>query len=134
MAMVIDEYGGTDGLVSLEDIVEAVVGDIEDEHDEDEINIVKTGERTFVADARCELDDAKEVIGEIFEFGELGEDVDTIGGLVFTLAGHIPVRGEVIHGSNDFEFRILDADPRRVKKVQIVQGKAGSRRRVTAAE
>jgi len=123
MALVIDEYGGTDGLVSLEDIVEEVVGEIEDEHDEDDDSdqITKTGDTTWVADSRVELDKVIAEIGPLFNPGEDGEDVETIGGLVFALAGHIPVRGEVVRGMVGFEFRILDADPRRIRRLQIVQ-------------
>ncbi len=122
MALVIDEYGGTDGLVSLEDIIEEVFGEIEDENDEDEgPAIEKTGESVYTADSRASLDDVVSLIGPGFEFGYLGEDVSTIGGLVFALAGRIPVRGEVIHGMPGFEFRVLDADLRRIKRLQIVQ-------------
>ncbi len=130
MALVIDEYGGTDGLVSLEDVVEEVVGEIEDEHDDDDgPMIVADGDGKFTADAKTELDEAVEVIGDNFTFGDLGEDVDTIGGLVFSLAGRIPVRGEVIEGLAGFEFRILDADPRRVKKLQIISTRNRDKRR-----
>ncbi len=122
MALVIDEYGGTDGLVTLEDIVEEVFGEIEDEHDDDiGPTIENTGEGIFTADARVDLDDAVELLGPTFDYQDLGEDMDTIGGLVFSLAGRIPVRGEVIHGMPGFEFRILDADPRRIKSLQIVK-------------
>jgi CBS domain containing-hemolysin-like protein len=123
MALVIDEYGGTDGLVSLEDIVEEVVGEIEDEHDDDEDDglFEQTGEGIWTVDARTELERIAEEIGPQFDPGEHGEDMDTLGGLVFTLAGHIPVRGEVVRGMPGFEFRVLDADPRRVRRLQIVQ-------------
>ncbi len=122
MALVIDEYGGTDGLVTLEDIIEEVFGEIEDEHDDDiGPTIESTGEGIFTADARVDLDDAVELLGPTFDYQDQGEDVETIGGLVFSLAGRIPVRGEVIHGMPGFEFRILDADPRRIKSLQIVQ-------------
>lgn len=128
MALVIDEYGGTDGLVSLEDIIEEVFGEIEDEHDDEEgVMIEKSGDCIFTADARTDLDDVVDLIGPGFQFGDLGEDVETIGGLVFSLAGRIPVRGEVIHGMPGFEFRVLDADPRRIKRLQIVQRRAPAR-------
>jgi CBS domain containing-hemolysin-like protein len=120
MALVIDEYGGTDGLVSLEDLVEIIVGEIEDEHDdEEEATIVKVGEGLFVADARAAIEDAVEIIGPSFDVGEFGEDADTIGGLIFTAIGRIPVRGEIIHPIDTFEFEILDADPRRIKRIRI---------------
>jgi CBS domain containing-hemolysin-like protein len=129
MALVIDEYGGTDGLVSLEDIVEMVVGDIEDEHDEDEPMVVKTGEGTFVVDGKAEIEEVAEMIGEAFKAGEHEEDVDTIGGMIFNTLGRVPVRGEVVQAIPGFEFHVLDADPRRVKRVRIVQSRAADRRR-----
>ncbi len=120
MALVIDEYGGTDGLVSLEDLVEIIVGEIEDEHDDaEEATIVKVDDGLFIADARADLEDVAELVGPAFDVGDYGEDVDTIGGLVFTVTGRIPVRGEIIHPVDAFEFEILDADPRRIKKIRI---------------
>ena len=129
MALVIDEYGGTDGLVSLEDIVEMVVGDIEDEHDDDEALITRTGEGVFVVDAKAEIEDVAEAIGEAFAAGEHAEDVDTIGGMIFNTLGRVPARGEVVQAIPGFEFHVLDADPRRVKRVRIVHDKAAERRR-----
>ena len=96
MALVIDEYGGTDGLVSLEDIVEMVVGDIEDEHDEDEPMITQTGDGVFVVDGKAEIDDVAKLIGEDFTAGEHGDYVDTIGGMIFNTLGRVPARGEVV--------------------------------------
>ncbi|MBN9074466.1 MAG: HlyC/CorC family transporter [Rhizobiales bacterium] len=133
MALVIDEYGGTDGLVSLEDLVEMVVGDIEDEHDEEAPLINQTGDGVFVVDAKAEIDDVAEKIGEAFSAGEHGESVDTIGGLLFNALGRVPVRGEVVQAIPGFEFHVLDADPRRVKRVRIVQQSRGERRRRPAA-
>ena len=119
IALVIDEYGGTDGLVSLEDLVEVVVGDIEDEHDEDDIDlIIEKSEGVFICDARAELEDIAERVGNSFQIGEMGEDVDTIGGLIFAIIGRVPVRGEVIEALG-FEFRVNDADPRRIKKIEM---------------
>ncbi|MCT7374327.1 hemolysin family protein [Chelativorans salis] len=129
MALVIDEYGGTDGLVSLEDIVEMVIGDIEDEHDEDEPMIEQTGDGIFVVDARAEIDDVTKAIGDGFGAGEHAEDVDTIGGMIFNTLGRVPARGEVVQAIPGFEFHVLDADPRRVKRVRIVQGRTAERRR-----
>jgi len=130
MALVIDEYGGTDGLVSLEDIVEMVVGDIEDEHDDDdEPLITQTGEGVFVVDAKAEIDEVAEKVGGGFTAGEHGEYVDTIGGLIFSTLGRIPARGEVVRAVPGYEFHVLDADPRRVKRVRIVQVKAAEPRR-----
>jgi CBS domain containing-hemolysin-like protein len=133
LALVIDEYGGTDGLVSLEDIVEMVVGDIEDEHDDDEPMITKTGEGMFVVDAKAEIDEVAEMIGDAFKPGEHGEYVDTIGGMIFNTLGRIPARGEVVQPIPGFEFHVLDADPRRVKRVRIVQTRSAAERRRRSA-
>ncbi|MCB1466049.1 MAG: hemolysin family protein [Rhizobiaceae bacterium] len=132
MALVIDEYGGTDGLVSLEDLVEMVVGDIEDEHDEETPLITQTGEGVFVVDAKAEIDDVAEKIGGAFSGGEHAESVDTIGGLLFNALGRVPSRGEVVQAIPGFEFHVLDADPRRVKRVRIVQDLRGERRKRSA--
>jgi CBS domain containing-hemolysin-like protein len=129
MALVIDEYGGTDGLVSLEDIVEIIVGDIEDEHDDEEPLITQTGEGVFVVDAKAEIDDVAAKIGEEFKPGAHGEYVDTIGGMIFNTLGRVPARGEVVQAIPGFEFHVLDADPRRVKRVRIVHDPKGERRR-----
>lgn len=124
MAIVVDEYGGTDGLVTIEDLIEEVVGDIEDEHDEDsEIQVSQIDENTFVVDARCELDDLAAALGPDFEPGEHAEDVDTLGGLVTSMLDRVPVRGEVITKLRDFEFEIIQADPRRVKTIKVTRRK-----------
>ena len=124
LALVIDEYGGTDGLVSIEDIVEQIVGEIEDEHDEDEApDIVRQADGSFVADARASLEDVTETIGAEFDVGDAAEEVDTIGGYLVTKIGRLPVRGELVPGPADFEIEVTDADPRRVKKVRIYQRK-----------
>lgn len=120
MALVIDEYGGTDGLVSIEDLVEMVVGDIEDEHDEDEtLTIVQAADGTFLADARASLDEVTEALGVDLTDEDSAEDIDTIGGFIVTLAGRVPSRNEVIEGPGGLEFEVLDADPRRVKRLRI---------------
>jgi len=129
IALVIDEYGGTDGLVTLEDIVEEIVGEIEDEHDGDDVFIQDKGDGTFICDAKAELDDIREQLGDEFAFGEHEDDVDTIGGLIFDITGRVPVRGEVI-SNNGFEFRIMEADPRRIKRVELVRS---ARRRAKRA-
>jgi len=122
MAIVVDEYGGTDGLVTIEDLIEEVVGDIEDEHDEaEEIQISQIDENTFVVDARCELEDLSTALGPNFEPGEHAEDVDTLGGLVTSMVDRVPVRGEVITKLRDFEFEIIQADPRRVKTIKVTR-------------
>ena len=121
MALVIDEYGGTDGLVSLEDVVETVVGDIEDEHDdESEVFIAEAGPNLFIADAKADLDDVVETIGVPLPIDEEDrDDVDTLGGFIFTLIGRIPVRGELISVSEGLEFEIMEADRRRIRRVKI---------------
>lgn len=134
MALVIDEYGGTDGLASLEDIVEMVVGDIEDEHDDEEVMFAKTSDDVFVADARVELEEIAAAIGPDFDVREQLEDVDTLGGLVFASLGRIPARGEVVQAIPGFEFQVLDADPRRVKRVRIVRKRPPARRRPSKGE
>ncbi len=119
LALVVDEYGGTDGVVSMEDIVEQIVGDIEDEHDDEAAMISAQADGSFVADARASLDEAAEKIGPAFAAGEESEDVDTLGGLLVTLAGRVPGRGEIIAGPGEFEIEVLDADPRRVKRLRV---------------
>ena len=120
LALVVDEYGGTDGLVSIEDIVEQIVGEIDDEHDSDEPpSIIRQGDNAFVADARASLEDARKMIGEDFVTGEAGEEVETLGGYLVAQVGRLPVRGEVIAGPGNFEIEVLDADPRRVKRLRI---------------
>jgi len=124
LALVVDEYGGTDGLVSIEDIVEQIVGEIDDEHDSDEPPaIVRQADNSFIADARASLDDVRSVIGEEFVTGEAGEEVETLGGYLVTHVGRLPVRGEVISGPGSFEIEVLDADPRRVKRLRIATRK-----------
>ncbi len=130
MALVIDEYGGTDGLASHEDIVEMVVGDIDDEHDDEEVMFKRISEDVFVADARVELEEIAEAIGPDFDIAEQVDEVDTLGGLIFSELGRIPVRGEVVQALPGFEFHILDADPRRIKRVRITRKRQAIRRRV----
>ncbi|MDE3174897.1 MAG: HlyC/CorC family transporter [Pseudomonadota bacterium] len=120
IALVIDEYGGTDGLVSMEDIVETIVGNIEDEHDEAAGEQISRGaDGKFTVEARAPLDEVAKAVG--FDVTELeqAEDVDTIGGLVAAFAGRVPARGEIVAGPDGFEFEVLDADPRRLKRVRI---------------
>jgi CBS domain containing-hemolysin-like protein len=119
IALVIDEYGGTDGLVSIEDIVETIVGDIEDEHDLDETpRIDRQVDGSLIIDARASLEDVAESLGEALDF-DIEEGIDTIGGLVSTLAGQLPARGEIVRISDTLECEVLDADPRRVKRVRL---------------
>jgi Mg2+/Co2+ transporter CorC len=120
MALVIDEYGGTDGLASIEDLVELIVGDIEDEHDlASAAMIEQDGPYTWLADARADLEEASQVLGIDLTGDDLAEDVDTLGGLIVTLAGRVPARSELIAGPEGLEFEILDADPRRLKRVKV---------------
>jgi CBS domain containing-hemolysin-like protein len=134
MALVIDEYGGTDGLASHEDIVEMVVGDIDDEHDDEEVMFKRVSEDMFVADARVELEEIAEAIGPDFDIAEQVDEVDTLGGLIFAALGRIPVRGELVQALPGFEFHILDADPRRIKRVRITRKRHPVRRRATKAD
>ncbi len=120
LALVIDEYGGSDGLVSIEDLVELIVGDIADEHDEAETaTVTRQSDGSFLATGRASLDDVRAVVGDEFDVGEAVQDVDTLGGYLVMRAGHVPVRGELVPGPASFEAEVLDADPRRVKRVKI---------------
>jgi CBS domain containing-hemolysin-like protein len=120
LALVVDEYGGTDGIVSIEDIVEQIVGEIADEHDEDEsADVVRQPDGSYVADARAKIEDVVSIVGHDFDIGDAAEEVDTLGGYLVTRAGRLPLRGELIPGPGLFEFEVLDADPRRVKRVRI---------------
>ena len=120
MALVIDEYGGVDGLVTLEDLVEQVIGEIEDEHDVDEdIFWSRVGQGVYVAQAKAPLDDFEAEIGIKLTDDEDEEEIDTLGGLVFLLTGRVPVRGEVVPHPSGAEFEIIDADPRRIKRIRV---------------
>ena len=131
LALVVDEYGGTDGVVSMEDIVEQIVGDIADEHDEDFVpGVVRQADGSFLANARASLEDATAIIGPEFDVGEIAQEVDTLAGYIATRIGRLPVRGEVVPGPGRFEIEVLDADPRRVKRLKIYQSpdRAGAAR------
>jgi CBS domain containing-hemolysin-like protein len=119
MALVVDEYGGTDGLVTIEDLVEEIVGEIEDEHDEAEDEHIHVDPKTgMTAAARTPVDELEERLGiKLVENGDT--DIDTLGGLVFTLVGRVPARGELVKHPSGTEFEVLDADPRRIKKLKI---------------
>jgi len=120
LALVIDEYGGTDGLVSIEDLVEEIVGDIGDEHDIEEApQLRKLDGGAFEADARLDLEDFKEQSGIDLMPKNSDEEIDTLGGLVVSLVGRVPERGEIIPHPSGYEFEILEADPRRVKFLRL---------------
>jgi len=119
MALVVDEYGGTDGLVTIEDLVEEIVGEIEDEHDhEKEPEIKRMDDGELEADARVTVEVFEEQFGQVLTTEERDE-IDTLGGLVFTLAGRVPTRGELIAHPSGIEFEVLEADPRRVYRLRI---------------
>ena len=120
MALVIDEYGGVDGLVTLEDLIEQVIGEIEDEHDVEEDKL--WSEETpgcWMVRARAPLDEFEQAIGMSLTEGLDDEEIDTLGGLVFVLTGRVPARGEVVPHPAGAEFEVIDADPRRIKRLRV---------------
>jgi CBS domain containing-hemolysin-like protein len=120
MALVIDEFGGTDGIVTLEDLVEAVVGEIDDEHDDaHQASIVARVGGIYECDARAPLEELEAMAGAVLMLADYEEEIDTVGGLVSALAGRVPQRGEVIAHPSGFEFEITDSDPRRVKRLRM---------------
>jgi len=122
MALVVDEFGGIDGLVTIEDLVEEIIGEIEDEHDEDRgPGLVRRGGGIIDVDARLEIDDFEAEAGAFLTADERDEDIDTMGGLVFYLAGRVPGRGEVIGHESGIEFEVLEADPRRIRRLRVSQ-------------
>jgi CBS domain containing-hemolysin-like protein len=120
MALVVDEYGGTDGLVTIEDLVEQIVGDIEDEHDQAEAaHIARDAKLGLITAARTPVRELEQYLGmELLKPGE-EDEIDTLGGLIFALTGRVPKRGDVIAHPSGIEFEVLDADPRRVKKLRV---------------
>ncbi|HQT89012.1 MAG TPA: hemolysin family protein [Acidiphilium sp.] len=129
LALVIDEYGGVDGLVTIEDLVETIVGDIDDEHDEIEgPMLIERDDGSVDLNARLPLEDFVARFGDILTEEERHADIDTIGGLVFTLAGRVPTRGEILRHPSGIEFLILDADARRIRRLRARQVTASSTR------
>jgi hemolysin (HlyC) family protein len=120
LALVIDEYGGVDGLVTIEDLVETIVGDIADEHDEVQAAmVVEHPDGALDINARLPVEEFEHRVGPVLSEDERDADIDTVGGLVFTLAGRVPSKGEVISHPSGIEFRVLDADPRRIRRLRV---------------
>jgi len=134
MAVVVDEYGGTDGLATIEDLVEEIVGDIADEHDEKDELITRASETSWLAEARLEIEDAEEMLGIKLLPADEEEEADTLGGLIFHMLGRVPVRGELIKHASGIEFEIVAADPRRVRRVAIHTKPRAARPAASAAK
>jgi magnesium and cobalt transporter len=125
LALVVDEYGGIDGLLTIEDLVETITGDIADEHDEPDLPMVTArADGTLDIDARMPIEDFGARVGLVLTDEEREADIDTVGGLVFTLAGRVPARGEVISHGSGMEFRVLDADARRIRRLRVKRPEA----------
>ena len=119
MALVVDEFGGIDGLITIEDLVEEIVGEIEDEHDIGSApQIDARGDGSYLADARLPIEEFEEEFGQVVDEDER-EDIDTLGGLVFSIAGRIPARGELLRHPIGLEFEVVDADPRRIRRLRV---------------
>lgn len=132
MALVIDEYGGVDGLVTIEDLIEQVIGEIEDEHDISEDQLwVEEAPGCYLAQARAPVGEFEVLINQRLVEDEDVEEIDTLGGLVFMLAGRVPARGEVVKHPAGIDFEVVDADPRRIKRLRV---RMGASRRPQAAE
>lgn len=119
MAMVVDEYGGIDGLVTIEDMIEAIVGDIQDEHDAEEPGMIERPDGSWLADARTDIAHFEEKVGNVLTDEEREADIDTLGGLVVFLAGRVPTRGEIVRHSSGLQIEVVDGDPRRVKRLRL---------------
>ncbi len=133
MALVVDEYGGIDGLVTIEDLVETIVGDIADEHDEVAVATMQDRpDGTVELDARTTVEAFEARFGTVLTDEERAADIDTVGGLIFTLAGRVPARGELISHPSGLEFRVLDADPRRIRRLRVRRPEAGDAPRQAA--
>jgi CBS domain containing-hemolysin-like protein len=121
MALVVDEFGGIDGLITIEDLVEEIVGEIEDEHDVAEgPKLIRRPDGSLIADARATIEEFEDLVGPILTDEERGEDLDTLGGLVSDLADRVPTRGElIVHEPSGVGFEVMEADPRRVKRLRV---------------
>ena len=119
MAMVVDEYGGIDGLVTIEDMIEAIVGDIQDEHDAEDPGMIERPDGSWLADARTDIAHFEEKVGALLTEEEREADIDTLGGLVVFLAGRVPTRGEIVRHSSGLQIEVVDGDPRRVKRLRL---------------
>jgi len=121
MALVVDEYGGVDGLITIEDLIEEIVGEIEDEHDVAEgPKLQPRPDGSIIADARAEIEEFEEMVGPVLSDEERAEDIDTLGGLVFYLADRVPARGElIVHPQSGISFEVMEADPRRIKRLRV---------------
>ncbi len=120
LALVVDEYGGIDGLVTIEDLVETITGDISDEHDDEIVPMVtERADGALDVNARMDVEAFEQRVGPVLTEDERQADIDTVGGLVFTLAGHVPARGEVVSHPSGIEFRVLDADGRRIRRLRV---------------
>jgi CBS domain containing-hemolysin-like protein len=120
LVLVVDEFGGTDGLVTIEDLVEQIIGEIEDEHDVVRgPHLVERPDGTLLADGRTKVEDFEERVGPILTEEERESDIDTLGGLVTSLTDRVPSRGELVAHSSGLAFEILDADPRRIKRLRV---------------
>ena len=123
MALVIDEYGGVDGLVTIEDLIEQVIGEIEDEHDIEEGKLwVEEAPGCYLAQSRMPIEEFEKIIDQKLLLDDEDEEIDTLGGLVFRLAGRVPARGEVVKHPDGLDFEVVDADPRRIKRLRVRLG------------
>ncbi len=125
MAIVVDEHGGTDGLVTMENVVEEIVGDIQDEHDEDEANdgqVIRISDKIIEVGARIRIEQLERALGRELVTEDEAEEFDTLAGLIFTKLGRIPSKGEMVEHHGGVKFEIMDADPRRIRKVRVHLG------------
>jgi len=135
LALVVDEYGGIDGLVTIEDLVETITGDIADEHDEPDAPMVtERPDGALDVDGRMPVEEFEQRVGVMLSEDERDADIHTVGGLVFMLAGRVPAKGEVVSHPSGMEFRILDADPRRIRRVRVRKAPSAAGERAEAAE